>query len=769
MMPPRLDFARIAQAALSAAASLLQEWLPGGHAEGGEYKALNPTRADGKVGSFSVNLGTGKWGDFATGDAGGDLISLYAYLNNLEQGAAARELAERLGCTSLNAAAAAPVAKPKSEWVPILPIPAEAPAPGGMNHVQYGAPEAFWEYLDAAGQRLGYVRRYRDSSGGKQIIPLTWCRNAVGECKWHAVAFPVPRPLYGLRELAQQPRLPVLLLEGEKCADAARVLLADKFVCVTWPGGAQAVKKADWSTLAGRQVLIWPDCDAQPDKAGVIKPASDQPGMKAAEQIAALLLTMPEPAAQVRIVEIPEPGAKPSGWDVVDALAEGWDVEALLAFMRQQRPPCAKSIYTPVSASAGSGAPDPEWRGRLIVNGYGQKKDCRENIIYVLRDHPEWDGVLGADTFAKRIVVCRVSPLGQQPGVEWSANDDFALGLWLQEQERLLIRSPDTIAHAVRYTAKLAPFHPLKAWLEALVWDGQPRLDRWAPVYLGAEDTLYHRKVGRYFLINCVRRIFEPGCVMRSVPVLEGAQDKGKSRALHALAHPWFSDTTFKVGDKDSFQQIQGVWIYEISELESFSRAEATLVKAFISSTEDNFRAPYERQNERHLRQTAFAATTNATEYLKDWTGNTRFWPITCGERIDLDGIAAVREQLLAEAIVLYRLGERAFPTPEEQTTLFGPEQDRRMMSHPWMDLIQDHLNPAGGRKDEITVREILLDCLGLKADKMNPQGGEAHRVGQILHALGWIKKRASDVRRTWKWTRPPAEIVEEDHGDIPF
>jgi predicted P-loop ATPase len=275
--------------------------------------------------------------------------------------------------------------------------------------------------------------------------------------------------------------------------------------------------------------------------------------------------------------------------------------------------------------------------------------------------------------------------------------------------------------------------------------------------------------VGRYFLINAARRIFEPGCIMRSLPVLEGAQDKGKSRALRALAQPWFSDTTFKVGDKDAFQQIQGIWIYEISELESFSRVEATQVKAFVSSTEDNFRAPYERQNERHARQTVFAATTNATEYLKDWTGNTRFWPLLCGDRIDLDGIAAVREQLFAEAVVLYHAGERAFPTLEQQLTMFGPEQDRRLMAHPWLSLINDYLNPPGGRKDRTTVIEILLDCIGIKPDKMNPQGGEAQRVGQALHAMGWKKVRASDARRTWQWLRPELDPDLEDAGDIPF
>lgn len=770
-MAARIEFLRIAQAALASASSLLQQWLPGGRIEGGEYKALNPTRSDSKVGSFSVNVATGKWGDFATGDAGGDLVSLYAYLHGLDQGAAARELADQLGVASANGPArAAPEpapAKPKSEWVPIMPVPDDA-LPIPQTHPHYGAPEGIWAYRDRAGALLGYIRRFRNSEGGKEILPLCWCRHATtGERKWHPVAFPVPRPLFQLQHLGESAMVPVLLVEGEKCAEAAAKALGDVFEVLSWPGGAKAIKKADWTPLAGRIVLIWPDCDAQVDKDGQIKPAELQPGIAAAEAIAELLLAGEHRAARVRIVEIPAPGEKPAGWDVADAIAEGWTREQLEELLRKQRPPRASGTPTPEGACAAI-AENDDWRRRLVTTNAGLK-DCRENVIYLLRDHPAWRGVVGADMFAKRIVVRARSPLGHEPGAEWTANDDIALGMWLQEQERLLIRSPDTLAAAVRYAAKLAPFHPVREYFDGLRWDNKARVDAWMPTFLGAEDTPYHRKVGRYFLINIVRRIFEPGCVMRSVPVLEGAQDKGKSRCLKALADPWFSDTPFKVGDKDAYQQIQGVLLYEISELESFTRAEATAVKAFVSSQVDNFRAPYERMNERHPRQTAFAATTNATEYLKDWTGNTRFWPVLCGQRIDLDGVAAAREQLFAEAVALYRLGERAFPTPEEQAELFGPQQDARMMSHPWLELIVDYLNPSGGRKDEVTVTELLLDCLGLKADRMNPQGAEAQRAGQILHSLGWTKVRAGSTRRTYKWVRPLDEQHAKDHGDIPF
>jgi predicted P-loop ATPase len=211
--------------------------------------------------------------------------------------------------------------------------------------------------------------------------------------------------------------------------------------------------------------------------------------------------------------------------------------------------------------------------------------------------------------------------------------------------------------------------------------------------------------------------------------------------------------------------------VYEISELESFSRAEASAVKAFVSSTEDNFRAPYERQNEKHKRQTVFAATTNAVEYLKDWTGNTRFWPLECG-RIDLDGLAAVREQLLAEALVLYRQGAPTYPTLEQQRELFKPEQDRRMMTHPWQDMIIEALesNPDRKQRPEVSVRDLMHNVLKIDLARINPQGAESQRVGQILHALGWSKHRKSEGTRPWVWVRPaPVEAQSEPDESIPF
>ena len=188
-----------------------------------------------------------------------------------------------------------------------MPAPADAPEPPKAN-VKRGLPERVWCYRAGDGAVLGYVYRFKTSEGGKEVLPLTWCRNdETGEVEWHWMAFPEPRPLYGLDALAARPEATVLLVEGEKCKDVGAEQLGD-LVVVTWPGGGKAVKKVDWSPLFGRKVIQWADCDAKREPlskaekdalaspeaiaeaqaAKPLLPEADQPGVKTMAQIAAI-------------------------------------------------------------------------------------------------------------------------------------------------------------------------------------------------------------------------------------------------------------------------------------------------------------------------------------------------------------------------------------------------------------------------------------------------------------------------------------------------
>lgn len=179
-----------------------------------------------------------------------------------------------------------PAASAPPAWEAVLPVPDDAPR--SIPPHRLGKPSAKWAYRNGAGKLLGLVCRF-DHDGGKDVLPLTFCRNsATGETAWRWQAFPVPRPLYGLDRLAARPDALVLVTEGEKAGDAAERLFPDH-VAVTSPGGSKAAAKADWTPLQGRRVTVWPD--------------ADEPGRAYAEDVARLALAAG--AVAVRVVEVP--------------------------------------------------------------------------------------------------------------------------------------------------------------------------------------------------------------------------------------------------------------------------------------------------------------------------------------------------------------------------------------------------------------------------------------------------------------------------------
>jgi putative DNA primase/helicase len=232
-----------------------------------------------------------------------------------------------------------------SPWRPILPVPADA-GPAPVAHLVRGRPEMAWDYRDATGALLGRIYRFTRSGGGKEVLPCVYAEHsASGAREWHWMAFPDPRPLYGLDRLADRPDATVLVVEGEKCADVG-VDQATDLVTITWPGGGKAVSKADWLPLAGRRVVIWPDCDSQREpctraevEAGIdpdskpFLPADKQPGAKAAAAIADTLLAL---GCRVWVMTIDAPGLRKSGWDIADAVAEGLTGRPLADFIRAQ-------------------------------------------------------------------------------------------------------------------------------------------------------------------------------------------------------------------------------------------------------------------------------------------------------------------------------------------------------------------------------------------------------------------------------------------------
>lgn len=321
-----IDFPRIAADALASADSLLNSWLPGGKRNGVEYVCAG--LSGGKGGSLSVNTRTGVWADFSGDAKGGDLISLLAAIRGCSQADAARELA------SLPPPGPRITIAPAEEWTAQPFAPAGSPEPRPV-HPKFGTPALAWTYRTAAGEVIGLVCRFNLADGGKEVLPFSWCRNGAGESRWKWKAFAKPRPMYGLDRLAANPGAEVLVVEGEKTADAAQRLMGESCVCVTWPGGSKAVGMVDWTPLAGRRVMVWPDNDA--------------PGLAAAVSV---------PDAEL----ITPPPNKPAGWDLADAEAEGWTVQwvrAHIANVRASRPPAVpEPEHTPDAAEVAATFPE---------------------------------------------------------------------------------------------------------------------------------------------------------------------------------------------------------------------------------------------------------------------------------------------------------------------------------------------------------------------------------------------------------------------------
>jgi predicted P-loop ATPase len=297
-------------------------------------------------------------------------------------------------------------------------------------------------------------------------------------------------------------------------------------------------------------------------------------------------------------------------------------------------------------------------------------------------------------------------------------------------------------------------FDPVWDYLDGLKWDGTRRLDTWLTRYCRAADTALNRAIGRKMLIAGVRRVRSPGCKFDYIVVLEGKQGVGKSSLLRVLAgEENFSDNEILGLDKrDQQESIQGVWIYEVAELDGLHKSDVTKVKLFASKTVDSARPAYGRSRVDRLRRGIFVATTNEDTYLRDTTGNRRFWPVAVG-KIDLAAIQVDRDQLWAEACQIEAQGE-PLVIPEALWPDAQLEQQARMELDPWEDAILAKLsrlqvknakvdgkfalaaNALGDPEWRVSSDYLLTDVIGLPKERQN--NNHTKRLASLMRGLGW-------------------------------
>jgi 5S rRNA maturation endonuclease (ribonuclease M5) len=550
---------------------------------------------------------------------------------------------------------------------------------------------------------------------------LTW-RNG----RWSFTGHPGPLQLYGAELLAAHPDRKVLVVEGEKCANRARPILKQS-VIVTWAGGAGAARKTDWTTLRNREVTIWPD--------------ADEPGRKAAADIAAIL----EPVA--RRVRVLHTNGKADGWDVADAIAEGWNAETILTWVDEHviEPAAPRvEVLPPADPESDYPAGSAPQSYLAIWQSLGLMSDAKDiphptlsNASIILQYQPPYKGKIWFDTF--RSAVWHSVAGAPRP---WTDADDRRATTFIQQRLGLPKIHSGIVQEAVLHAAECQPRNTLTEWLDSLVWDGIPRLTTWLADCLGVERDAYHDAVARNWPISMVARAYDPGCKVDTMPVLEADQGTGKSTFLKVLGHPWFAALKMAFGEKDFLQAIQGRWLVEIPDMAGFSRREHSDILATISDARDVYRKTYARVTEEHPRVTVFAATSENNEYLQETRGRRRYWPLVCGT-INTDTLQAQRAQIFAEAVIEYRNGSQWHEVPENESDEI---QSARASRDIWTDTVMHYAEHYGESK--LTSCAILTNCINMELSRQDDAA--KRRIYRIMTENGW-KQLRDRKERFWR------------------
>lgn len=419
------------------------------------------------------------------------------------------------------------------------------------------------------------------------------------------------------------------------------------------------------------------------------------------------------------------------------------------------------------------------WEADLDVTNTGKTKDTLANHVLILRHDPHLAGI-AYNEHADRIDIHPDHPLPwQQLKTGWSDTDNANLKTYLEKRHGLY--SPAKTKDALTVTAAERAYHPIRDYLHQLPeWDGTPRLDTLLVDYLGADNTTYVHAVTRKTLVAAVARVMRPGIKFDQVLILNGPQGAGKSTIFAKLGREGFSDalTITDMRDKAGAEKLQGYWILELGELAGMRKMEVEVVKAFISRETDKYRPAYGATVEDHPRQCIIVGTTNAESgFLRDITGNRRFWPVTV-EGTPPDGKKPWNlttdevDQIWAEALMRYKQGEKLYLTGDAADAAVQA-QDQAVETDDRIGLVENYLDTPlptgwdtwtvnerrgylhggddfgtgpdtpGTRRDTVSNVEIWAECFGAPPAELRPH--DSYAIAAIMQKVkGW--ERTTDT-----------------------
>lgn len=523
----RIDFAALKARAHPVLLQVLEEWFPDGHLEANEFKTSDEEGGAGNSLSFNIDKGIGA--DFAAamdGWEGGDIISLnkarlhHALGREASMLEAARDLQQLLDKWGTNPPKPGMAAPHASQYRPIAPVTKEQELTiqgwarmvsiwrksADLNLTEL---DARWEYRDEYGALLQYVIRWDTvNRAGERVKNIRAVTLDSDKMDWRLRHLPAPRPLYGLDRLAARPEAPVLLVEGEKTADAAGGLFPD-YVVMAWCGGAKSVLKADWTPLGDRNVVLWPD--------------ADKAGLDAMVEVGTCLRGI---SGTVRVVALP--GGLDEGWDLADKAPEGMDLRALIdgagTVTEDRAAPDSPIIILD---------PNEELEAALerMTKQYFVAQDEKgSTLVYAMKHDP----------LMKRH---RLSPCGFEDlkklylNQQYQLDEKRSIGLaaaWLQWRRR-------PTYNGIIFDPSLAP-GPTKHGFFNL-WRGfsiAPKPGRWDLFREHVFENLCQANQANYdyFIRWCARMYQEPEKQGETAPAIRGEEGAGKGIIIRTLGEP---------------------------------------------------------------------------------------------------------------------------------------------------------------------------------------------------------------------------------------
>ena len=342
---------------------------------------------------------------------------------------------------------------------------------------------------------------------------------------------------------------------------------------------------------------------------------------------------------------------------------------------------------------------DDSWIKYLEVDKKGMYKPSNKNIVLILENDKNLKNKIAYNLFSNRTMIRGDLPwrkvVDKEQGDIWQDSDDANLRMYMEVAYNIV--SPYKIYDGIAIVEKRNQYHPIRDYLNSLHWDKVHRIDNLMIDYLGADSCAYTKAITRKMLVAAVARVFNPGIKFDYMMVLVGKQGIGKSYLISLLGKNWYSDSINTVQGKEAYEQLQNAWILEMAELSATKKAESEAVKHFISKTEDSYRQAYGRRVETFKRQCVFFGTTNESEFLKDRTGNRRYWPLVVGKNKpkkdlfkDLDTYEL--NQIWAEAMHFYKNNEKLVLEDEvlKEATL---RQEKHLESNSKEGMIKEFLN----------------------------------------------------------------------------